>query len=311
MPIGGAEDKRGERAVLRRFVEASGGEGARIAVIPTASRLRDTGQTYVDLFRDLGACEARSLAFRHPEDGARAEHVQALRDATGVFMTGGNQSRLTRVLLDTPCWETLLSAHAGGTNVAGTSAGAAVMSSTMIASGQSGLRPRLGMVSLQRGFGLSSRVLVDQHFSQRERLGRLITALSHGVAPVGLGVDEDTAALFDGHGRFEVVGSGTVSVVRTPAADAPRNGRDADQSCGGLGRPRRAHDATEDGDALEALAAGPVTVLHAGQGYDLRLGRALDSSELSSLRATITEGAQQLAARDPSPCTPSSSPESP
>lgn len=297
MPIGGAEDKRGERAVLERFVAASGGSRARVVVIPTASRLRDTGRTYVNLFRDLGAAHAESLTFRDHADGARAEHVHALRRATGVFMTGGNQTRLTRALLDTPCWEALLGVHAGGTTVGGTSAGAAVMSSTMIASGQSGLRPRRGMVNLERGFGLTSRVLVDQHFSQRQRLGRLITALSHGVAPVGLGVDEDTAAVFDGRGRFEVVGSGCVSVVRTPAADAPRDGREADHSCEGLGRPVALADAVEDDDALAALAAGPVLRVEPGQAYDLRAGRLLDAAELADLHRAADDAARRLAAR--------------
>lgn len=279
MPIGGAEDKQGGCEVLRHFVRLCGGSEARIAIIPTASRLRDTGAAYERLFCRLGAVSARSLTFREHDDALRPERADAIRDATGIFMTGGNQSRLTQALLDTPAWEALLAASARGTVVAGTSAGAAVMSATMIASGETGLMPRRGMVTLARGFGLTSRVLIDQHFGQRQRLGRLITALSRGVAPVGIGIDEDTAAVFDGRGRFRVVGSGAVTVVRTPAADRPRNSRQADQSCDGLGRPRRPHEAPEDNETLEALAEAPVIELRVGQGYELAGGRTLEAGK--------------------------------
>jgi len=102
-----------------------------------------------------------------------------------------------------------------------------------------------------------------------------------------------------------------VSVVRTPAADAPRNGREADQSCQGLGRPGALHDTTEDGDALAALAAGPVLRVQPGQAYDLRAGRLLDDDELQALRRAAADAARQLAARvtaNPSPALPEDAP---
>ena len=214
IPIGGAEEKLRDAAILRRFVALSGGDAARIAVIPTASRLEDTGDKYVELFRDMGAAEATSLPFTERSDGRREDWLDVLRGCTGVYMTGGNQLRLSTILGGTPVADILRDRNqTEGLVVAGTSAGASIMAEHMIAYGDEGPTPRADMVTLAPGLGLTRRAIIDQHFRQRNRLGRLLTAISYNPRLIGIGLDEDTAAFIDQDRRLEVVGSGALTIV--------------------------------------------------------------------------------------------------
>ncbi len=212
-PIGGAEDKVGDEIILRRFVELAGGRRARIAVIPTASELRDTGQRYESLFRELHAGEVHVHAFETRQDCEDERALEALDHATAVFMTGGSQVRLSATLGGTSVATHLRRMNARGVHVAGTSAGAAFTSEHMIAYGDEGPTPRAGMVSLAPGLGLTNRVIVDQHFRQRDRLGRLLTALAFNPFAVGVGLDEDAAAFIGPDETLEVVGSGAITIV--------------------------------------------------------------------------------------------------
>jgi len=213
VPIGGAEDHIRDLEILRRFVDLAGGRRARIAVIPTASEREDTGRRYEDVFRSLGARGVRVFDFDDRADGERASWVEALGEAKGIFITGGNQLRLSTVLGGTSAAQALRRLNAGGVHVAGTSAGAAFLSEHMIAFGEEGATPRASMVSLVPGLGLTNRVIVDQHFRQRDRLGRLLTALAYNPFAVGVGLDEDTAAFIDADNVIEVAGSGGVTIV--------------------------------------------------------------------------------------------------
>ncbi len=220
IPIGGAEAKIRDRSILRRFVAICGGEGASIAVIPTASQLDETGPRYVEIFENLGVRRSVSLPFQERQDGSRQDWLQELRSATGVFMTGGNQLRLSTTLGGTPVADLLRERNAAeGLHVAGTSAGAAIMSEHMIAYGEEGSTPRSDMVTLTPGLGLTHSAIVDQHFRQRDRLGRLITALAYNPRPIGIGLDEDTAAFLGPDDCLEVVGSGAITVVDPSEVD--------------------------------------------------------------------------------------------
>lgn len=214
VPIGGAESKIRDRMILRRFVEVCGGERARIAVIPTASQAQQTGPQYQALFEDLGVEKASTLPFQVRADCRREDYLAVLEEADGVFLTGGNQLRLTTTLGGTPVADLLRRRNfEDGLHVAGTSAGAAFMSEHMIAFGEEGATPRSDMVTLVPGLGLTRLAIIDQHFSQRDRLGRLLTALTYNPRPIGLGLDEDTAAFLAPDGTLEVVGSGAVTIV--------------------------------------------------------------------------------------------------
>ena len=213
VPIGGAEDKVGDEAILKRLVSLAGGRRARIVVIPTASEARHTGRNYEKLFRELRADDVCVLPFETRRECEDAESLALLERAHAVFLTGGNQLRLSATLGGTPVAKHLRRMNAAGVHVAGTSAGAAFLCEHMIAFGDEGATPHSGMASLVPGLGLSNRVVVDQHFRQRDRLGRLLTALAYNPFAVGLGLDEDTAAFIRPDNVLEVEGSGAVTVV--------------------------------------------------------------------------------------------------
>ncbi len=229
MPIGGA---LADPAIFARFVELAGGAGARIVVVPVASRLPRTGAEYAEVLRRHGAGDASVLDVRTRTDSERPEALDALARADGVFFTGGDQVRLAEVLGGTPLARVLRRRWAEeALPVAGTSAGASYLSERMIARGWGGARPRAGMVTLITGLGLAEDLVIDQHFRERRREGRLMTAVALEPTRVGLGVDEDTAAFIAPSGVAEVVGAGGVTVIdacgarhvaEDPAAAAPR-----------------------------------------------------------------------------------------
>jgi cyanophycinase len=213
IPIGGAEEKENDRAILARFVGLCGGEDADIVVIPTASKLLSTGPRYVEIFTDLGVRSVESMDFDTRRDAEEPRRVDRIERATGVFFTGGNQLRLATYLGGTAVAKAIRIANARGMHVAGTSAGASFLSEHMIAFGEEGSTPIAGMVRLAPGLGLTNRFIIDQHFRQRDRLGRLATSLAYNPFAVGIGLDEDTAAFISPDNTVEVLGSGGVTVV--------------------------------------------------------------------------------------------------
>ncbi len=217
--IGGAEDKMKERLILRSFVEACGGADAQIVVLATASELPETGERYADLFYKLQADSVEVLRIATREDAIDAgpETLDLLEYSTGLFMTGGNQLRITSALGGTTIAKAILRRQRAGMVVAGTSAGAAVISEYMISMGDSGGTPRRRLVQMAKGLGLAPNLVIDQHFRRRDRLGRLLTALSYNPEPLGVGIDEDTAAILEGDGIMRVLGSGAVTVVDASA----------------------------------------------------------------------------------------------
>jgi len=228
--IGGAEDKVGRATVLRRFVRLAGGRRARIVVIPTASAFPEQAvETYTTIFRRLGAPEV--VAVDPPTRPAAAAEalVQAVDNATGIFMTGGNQLKLSQLIVGTPLADAVSRAHVRGAVVAGTSAGASVMSQFMISLGADGVTPRQRTSQLTSGLGLLPGVIVDQHFDQRARYGRLMSLVAGSPNLLGMGVDEDTAAEIRDGRKLTVVGSGAVFVVdaRSAVSDVPEARRGA------------------------------------------------------------------------------------
>ena len=213
IPIGGAENKENDRHILERFVRASGGEQADIVVIPTASRMHETGARYEQLFRDIGAERVTVMDFDTRRDCQESGRLRRLEEASGIFFTGGNQLRLTTLLGGTPVAKLIRSRNAHGVTVGGTSAGASILSEHMIAFGDEGSSVISGSVRLAPGLGLTNRFIIDQHFRQRDRLGRLLTALAYNPFAVGIGLDEDTAAFIGPDETVEIEGSGGVTIV--------------------------------------------------------------------------------------------------
>lgn len=213
IPIGGAEDKDTNPRILARFVELSGGADADIVVIPTASRLKDYGTRYETLFQGMGAARVEVLDFDTRRDCQEEGRLARLAEASGIFFTGGNQLRLSTILGGTQVARCIRLRNAQGVTVAGTSAGAGFLSEHMIAFGAEGSSPRASSVRLAPGLGLTNRFVIDQHFRQRDRLGRLTAALGYNPFAIGIGLDEDTAAFISPDDTLEVEGSGAVTVV--------------------------------------------------------------------------------------------------
>ena len=213
IPIGGAEEKINNPEILEKFVELCGGKDADICIVPTASQLEDTGERYQKLFTDLGAGNTHWLPISERSDAKKEEYVAQLENCTGIFITGGNQLRLSTILGGTPIAQSIRKLNAQGVHVAGTSAGAAIVSQHMITGGNTGIVPTEDGVNLAPGMGLINTIVVDQHFNERNRLSRLLSAVSYNPFLLGLGLDEDTAAFIDGDNEFTVVGSGAITVI--------------------------------------------------------------------------------------------------
>lgn len=283
MAIGGAEDKLGRRTVLRTFVSLAGGADARIAVIPTASSLGpEIVEVYDALFRKLGAREVVAV---RPESREQAEDpalVGLLDDVSGIFMTGGNQLKLSAIVAGTAFGEGIKAAHRRGVVVGGTSAGASIQSSHMVAFGTGGSTPKQRMTQLAGGLGLVQDVVIDQHFAQRNRYGRLLMLVAQSPGLLGIGVDEDTGAVIteeDGTQLLRVVGRGVVTIF---------DGRKVVSN---------AHEARR---TTPLLASGVVLhVLPAGSVFDLTgktlLGSVPPAQQEAEVRAVAGRGLKRLA----------------
>lgn len=213
--IGGAEDKVHGREILHTFFSRAGTSDAHIAIIPSASREPTIiGARYQNIFEQMGAKKVEVLDIRERQQ-CEDENLQACLSAcTGVFLTGGDQLRLCAVLSDTPAMEIIRGrVNRAELTLAGTSAGAAVMGHNMIAGGGSGESPNRALVDMAVGLGIIPNVIVDQHFHNRNRMGRLMSAIASHRDQLGMGIDEDTCALVEGDGTLQVMGKGTVTLV--------------------------------------------------------------------------------------------------
>lgn len=213
LPIGGAEDKSGDGPIVQRFVEEAGGAHARIAIVPTASERPEAGENYQALFRGMGAASAEIVRVERRDDANQEAALEPLRRATGIYIGGGAQAKLVTLLAGTLVMECIRERHAGGAIVAGTSAGASIIGSHMMSGGEGAETARKGMVEMVAGFGLLQDIIVDQHFSQRGRIGRLLVLFAANPGLLALGIDEDTGALISPDGAFEVIGSNSVIVL--------------------------------------------------------------------------------------------------
>ncbi len=218
--IGGAEDKIRDRIILNRFVSLAGGEAATVAVISTASSLgHEAGERYREIFTDLGVATVRPLHAMTRAQANDETFARSVQDATGVFLTGGNQLRLSSTIGGTRLAEAVLERFRHGAVIAGTSAGASAMSSHMIAFGASGATPKHRMAAIAAGLGVLPGVIVDQHFQQRNRLGRLLSLIAQNPSLLGIGVDEDTAGVVGPDHVLEVIGRGSITIVDGAAAE--------------------------------------------------------------------------------------------
>ena len=212
--IGGAEDKVRDRVILSRFATLAGGRDATVVVISTASSMGvEAGARYKQVLGELGVTKVRTIHAITRAQANDEKAAYAIRNATGIFLTGGNQLRLSSTIGGTRLADAVLDQFRQGAVVAGTSAGASALSSHMIAFGASGATPKHRMAQIAAGLGVLPGVIVDQHFQQRNRLGRLLSLIAQNPSLLGLGVDEDTAGVVGVDHVMEVIGRGSITVV--------------------------------------------------------------------------------------------------
>lgn len=188
------------------------GEGP-ILILPTASARAEGGLEIQRRFNELGSHRPVVVLPVHDRAAAGEEaYVRQARAAGGIFFTGGDQLRLATVLTGTPLLNAVRECYRAGIVVAGTSAGAAILGKVSIIRGRSGSAARAGMAHFAEGFGLLEDTIIDQHFHQKNRLGRLIYAITVHPGSLGIGIDENTAALFEGN-QLTVLGKNSVTVL--------------------------------------------------------------------------------------------------
>jgi cyanophycinase len=262
--IGGAEDKVRDRVILNRFVTLAGGPQAVVAVISTASSLGlEAGERYRAVFGELGVETVRPIHAVTRQQANEEAAVRALRGASGIFLTGGNQLRLSSTLGGTRLADEIMERFQAGAVIAGTSAGASAMSSHMIAFGASGATPKLRMAQIAAGLGVLPGVIIDQHFQQRNRLGRLLSLIAQNPSLLGLGVDEDTAGIVGPDHVMEVIGRGSITIIDGASSET---------------------DAWEIGGHRPLMISGVVLhSLPAGYHFDLRKRRRIATPQLRAL----------------------------
>lgn len=228
--VGGAEDRLKDKIILRRFLELSDGVNGNVLILTAASLDQAAAWTgYEQVFRELGATRTTHLPIHSVDDANAPDTISHILSADGIFITGGDQRRLMQRLAGTQAAHALhLAFHVRSCCIGGTSAGAAVMSHIMLAEGDTPQLPEKDAAVLGLGLGFVSNAIIDQHFSQRRRLGRLLSALAQRPDLLGVGIDEDTALLIDRGKGIEVIGKGTVTLL--DGRRMQTNYRDAESS---------------------------------------------------------------------------------
>jgi cyanophycinase len=211
--IGGGEDREDDCGILKEFLRLSRGARARVVVMTVATdKPLELGGEYAAAFKRLGVDEVSVVDVSSREDTKSEAALELIKKATGIFFTGGDQLHITTLLGGTRMHELLHEKYGKGIVLGGTSAGAAMMSNSMFIRGESDKTPRFGGMEIGPGMDFLTGAVIDTHFSQRGRIGRLLTAVAHYPQDIGIGIDENTAMLLQGH-EFEVIGEGVVTVV--------------------------------------------------------------------------------------------------
>lgn len=212
--IGGAEDKKGEKEILKEVCSKINKEDDQLVIATVATECPvEVGAQYRAIFEGLGVSKVNILNVSSREDACAKENIEIVRKAALVFFTGGDQLRITSMLGGTPLYNCFLERYEEGCVFVGTSAGASVMSENMIVNGLDDESPKKCTLKMAPGLGLVKGVIIDQHFAQRGRIGRLLVGVAENPQSLGIGIDEDTAIEVNSQGIFKVIGSGAVYVI--------------------------------------------------------------------------------------------------
>jgi cyanophycinase len=212
--IGGNEAKEGARTILAHVAKQVGAGKLVVATLASEQPEAQWSQ-YLKIFQELGVRRVEQLDARRREDLLDGELLNLLEGTTVLFFAGGDQLKITSRFGGTELCDRMRDLYQNGATIAGTSSGASVMSETMLVAGEGEESPSAseGSLRMAPGLGFMPGVIIDQHFAERGRIGRLVGAVAQNPRLLGLGIDEDTAALFDGRRTLRVMGSGAVYVV--------------------------------------------------------------------------------------------------
>lgn len=225
IPIGGNEDKGLEKnemytlefiqnGILQHVVREAGGKDARIVIVPTASSIPDEViENYLSAFDKLGCTHIQVMDIRKREQSELPENIAMISSANAVLFSGGDQSKITKKIGGTTIHSILKDKYENERFViAGTSAGAMMMSTEMITGGNATESFRKGVVGMGSGMGFTPHLIIDSHFIQRGRFGRLTEAVAKFPNLIGIGLAEDTGLIIRNNNEFEVIGSGMVII---------------------------------------------------------------------------------------------------
>lgn len=253
--IGGHEEKEGDREILTEVARHA--KGGRLVIVTVASELPEELVTeYRAVFDGLGVKEVEALDVNVRSEGHDEARLEVLNGARVIFFTGGDQLRITSQIGDTPVFRTMRDLYRKGATIVGTSAGAAAMSETMLIAGPGGESPRLDDLHMAPGLGFLPNVVIDSHFAERGRIGRLLGVVAQNPRNLGVGIDEDTAIVVQGGNTFSVLGSGAVYIA---------DGQDVSYST----------LSEHDTDGILSIHDVRLHLLSAGSGFDLRERRPL------------------------------------
>lgn len=212
--IGGAEDKEGKKEILKRVCQSINKDRDSLVVATVASEdSKKVAEKYQVVFRNLGVKNINILDITTREDSYKEENIKVMKEAKLIFFTGGDQLRITSLVGGTPVYNELKDLVSKGIYIVGTSAGASVMSDTMILEGEDEEAPMKSSLKMSPGFGLIKSTIIDQHFDQRGRIGRLLTGVAQNPEVLGIGIDEDTAIIVSDKGVAQVIGTGAVYFI--------------------------------------------------------------------------------------------------
>ncbi len=211
--IGGAEDKKGDSVILKQAPQMLGGDDMLTVLTTATEKPEEAGNDYIKVFHRLGVRNVQMLNINTRDDAQSAENCEIIRKSRCIFMTGGDQLRITSILGGTPACLELLNLYNSGGIIMGTSAGASVMSSTMVVQGNDNEPARKCTLKMAPGIGLFDGAIIDQHFDQRGRFGRLLCGVSENPEVLGIGIDEDTAVKVFPDMHFEIIGSNAVTII--------------------------------------------------------------------------------------------------
>lgn len=212
--IGGAEDKKNNKNILQEVCNKIDKNKDKLVIATVASTLpEELGTEYKYIFENLGVKNINILDVKNRQDANNINNVKIIKNASLVFFTGGDQLRITSILGGTKLYSVMHEKYKEGCIFVGTSAGASVMSDTMIVSGPSDESPRKCTLKMAPGLGLIKSVIIDQHFAQRGRIGRLLVGIAENPETLGIGIDEDTAIMVDEKAKLQVIGSGAVYII--------------------------------------------------------------------------------------------------